>query len=73
MKTLKKRIAELSSHLQSLMAPEIFPDVQQAVERNDKNSLINVCRKAKVPEMYLTSVTSVLLSVSPDQKWPGIM
>ena len=70
MKTLKERIADMSSYLQSLMSPDIFPKVQDAVEKKDKNSLIKVCRKAKIPEIYLGTVVSVLLTISPQQKWP---
>jgi len=73
MKSLKERIAELSAYLQSLTATDVFPKVQDAVERNDKNTLMKVCRKAKIPEAYLPTVTSILLSVGPEQKWPGIM
>jgi hypothetical protein len=71
MKTLNERIADVSSHLQSLTAPEFFSQVQDAVERKDKNSLIQVCKKAKIPAIYLGTVVSVLLSVHPDQKWPA--
>ena len=70
MKTLNERIAEVSLHLQSLTAPEFCSEVQDAVERKDKNSLINVCKKAKIPAVYLGTVVSVLLSVGPEQKWP---
>jgi hypothetical protein len=52
------------------MSPDIFPKVQDAVEKKDKNSLIKVCRKAKIPEIYLGTVVSVLLTISPQQKWP---
>ena len=70
MKTLKERIADVSLYLQSLMAPNVFPKVQDAVERKDKNLLIKVCRKAKIPEIYLGIVVSVLLTIGPEQKWP---
>ena len=72
MKTLNERIADVSSCLQSLMAPNIFPKVQDAVEKKDRNLLVKVCRKAKIPDIYLGTVVSVLLSVSPQQKWPPI-
>jgi hypothetical protein len=71
MKTLKERIADVSLYLQSLSAPKVFPKVQDAVERKDKNLLMKVCRNAEVPEIYLGTVVSVLLSVSPRQKWPA--
>jgi len=70
MKTLKERIADVSLYLQSLMAPNVFPEVQDAVERKDKNLLMKVCRKAKIPEIYLSIVVPVLLNIGPEQKWP---
>lgn len=71
MKTLNERIVDVSFHLQSLTAPEFFSQVRDAVERKDKNSLIQVCKKAKIPAVYLGTVVSILLSVSPEQKWPS--
>lgn len=72
MKTFNERIADVSFHLQSLAAPEYSSKVQDAVEKRDKNSLIKLCKKAKVPESYTDIIASVLLSVSPQQKWPDI-
>ena len=71
MKTLNVKIADVASCLQSLSASDIFPEVQDAVERKVKNLLIKVCRKAKVPDIYLSVVVPVLLAVSPNQKWPA--
>jgi hypothetical protein len=71
MKTLAERISSISFYLQSLTAPNLLPEVQDAVERKDRNLLVKVCRKAKIPEIYLSNVMSVLLSVSPQQKWPA--
>jgi hypothetical protein len=70
MKTLNERIADVSLYLQSLTAPEFSSQVQDAVERKDKNSLIKVCKKAKISSVYLGTIVSVLLSVGPEQKWP---
>ena len=72
MKTLKERIANVSFYLQSLMAPNVFPKVQDAVERKDRNLLMKVCRKAKIPEIYLVVVVSVLLASDPKIKWPFV-
>jgi len=72
MKTLKERIADMSLYLQSLMGPNVFSEVQDAVERKDTNLLIKVCRKAKIPEIYIGVIVPVLLAVSPEQKWPSI-
>ena len=53
------------------MEPTVFPEVQNAVEKKDKNLLAEVCRKIKIPEIYRGTIVSVLLSVSPQQfKWP---
>jgi len=65
------RIAEVSYHLQSLTAPEFYSQVQNAVERKDNKSLIKICKKAKIPAVYLATIMSVLLSVGPQQKWPA--
>ena len=73
MKTLKERIADVSFYLQSLMAPNVFPKVQDAVERKDKDLLMKACRKAKIPEIYLGTVVSVLLTIGSRQKWPGFI
>jgi hypothetical protein len=70
MKALNERIVDVSFHLQTLAAPEFCSQVQDAVEKKDRNLLIKVCRKAKVPAIYLGTVVSVLLSVGPNQKWP---
>ena len=71
MKTINERIADVSFHLHSLATPEFSSEIQNAVERKDKNSIIKVCKKAKIPAIYLSIVVSVLLSVGPDQaKWP---
>jgi len=73
MKTFKERIADVSFYLQSLMTPDVFPKVQDAVERKDKNLLMKVCRKAKIPEIYLSILVPVLLNIGPEQKYPAIM
>jgi hypothetical protein len=70
MKDLRNRIVDVSEHLQHLMDPAVFPEVQNAVENRDKGKLMEVCRKIRVPEIYRATIASVLLSVSPRQKWP---
>jgi hypothetical protein len=71
MKRLNERITDVAVHLQSLSAPEFYPDVKDAADKKDKNALIKVCRKAKIPKIYVGTVVSVILSVSPEQKWPA--
>ena len=70
MKNLEERMVEVSQCLQHLMDSAVFPDVQNAVEKEDKDLLVKVCRKIKVPEIYIGVVVSILLSISPRQKWP---
>jgi hypothetical protein len=71
MKTLNERISDLAFYLQSLATPEFSPKIQEAVERKDEKALIGICKKAKIPDVYSSTVVSVLLSVGPDQKWPA--
>jgi len=68
--SLKERLADISSYLQFLTTPEMLPKVKDAVERKDKTSIMKLCRKAKIPEEYRSTVTSVMLSVSPQEKYP---
>jgi hypothetical protein len=70
MKTINERMSDISYHLQSLTTPAYASKVQDAIERKDKNALVKICRKAKVPGSYLNVVVSVMLAVSPQQKWP---
>lgn len=72
MKGLKERVADISSYLQSLTDPAVLPKVQNAVERKDKNMLVKICRKARIPEIYMGNIVSLLLSVEPQQKWPEL-
>jgi hypothetical protein len=73
MKTLNERLADISFHLQSLNTPKFSSEIQEAVDRKDKNSLIKVCKKAGIPAIYVGTVVSVILSVSPEQKWPSLL
>ena len=70
MKTINERLSDVAFHLQSLATPKFSSEVQEAVERKDKTAILKVCKKAKIPGSYLDIVVSVLLSVSPQQKWP---
>jgi len=71
MKALKDRLMEISEHLQRLLEPSIYPMVQKAVQTKDKNKILEICRKANIPTIYLSTVVFLLLSVSPEQtKWP---
>lgn len=69
MKSVNQKIANISKHLQTLTTAEYSPQVQAAVEKQDKNALAKVCKQAKIPTLYVPSIVSVIMSVSPN-KWP---
>ena len=71
MRNLNKNIAELSGCLQSLTVPEFASQVEEAVEKKDKASLIKICRDAKIPVKYVGSVVTALFNMSsPQEKYP---
>ena len=70
MNMLNIKISDMSSHLQSLATTEFYPQIQEAVEKKDKNLLIKVCRKAKIPQIEINPIVSLLLSISNLAKWP---
>jgi LysM repeat protein len=69
MKNINERMSELSKHLQTLSTPEFSSEIQVAAESKNKDALIKVCDKAKIPEAYVGTIVSAVLSVSP-QKYP---
>ncbi len=66
---LNKKLSNISVYLQTLTKPEFSVKVEKAVQENDKKSLVSVCKQAKIPGIYITSIVSVIMSVSP-MKWP---
>jgi geranylgeranyl pyrophosphate synthase len=42
---------------------------EEAVDKQDKNALAKVCKNAKIPTIYISSIVSVIMSFQP-QKWP---
>jgi len=71
MKELRDRIADISAYLSCLTKPEVCHDVQNAIDRKDRNKLIEICRKIAIPDIYIASIVSILLTIGPTQKWPG--
>jgi len=71
MNMLNIKMSNMSSHLQSLAASEFYPQIQEAVAKKDKNLLIKVCRKAKIPQIDINPIVSLLLSISNAVKWPS--
>lgn len=68
---IKQKISEISKHLQTLASEEYSPQIEKAVNKQDKNALIKICKQAQIPKLYIPSIVSVVMSVSP-QKWPDI-
>jgi len=71
MESLKEKTSEVSLYLQRLMDPSIFPAVQNAIMRKDKNAFTKACKKAKIPKKYIAILMTVLFTVGPTQiRWP---
>ena len=66
---VNKKISKISMYLQTLTAEEYSSQVEEAVEKQDKKALTKVCKEAKIPLLYIPSITAVIMSVGP-QKWP---
>ncbi len=71
MNQLNLRLSDISMHLQTLASPKFSGQIERAIEKKDKNLLVKICNKAKIPGVYIGAVVSVIMSVSP-QKWPEI-
>jgi hypothetical protein len=69
MKTLNERIVDVAKNLQTLSTPRFSTEVQEAAEKRDKDALVKVCKKAKIPQVYVGTIVSTVLSVHP-QKYP---
>jgi len=69
MEGLGRRASEISFCLQRLTDPAIFAEVQKAVLRKDKNSLVAICKKVKIPSKHIPIVTRLVLSAEPTS-WP---
>jgi hypothetical protein len=68
---IKQRISDISKHLQTLSSEEYSTQIEKALSKQDKNSVAKICKDAKIPGLYIPSIVSVIMSVSP-QKWPDI-
>jgi len=69
-KDLKEKVSEISSYLERLMEPDTFREVIDAVEKSDKDLLIETCRKVNVPDVYTGSIVSLILTLSRQIKYP---
>ncbi len=58
------KMGELSGHLQTLRSKEFYPAVEKAVNEGNKNALIEICKKAKIPMEQLGAVVSTLLAMA---------
>jgi hypothetical protein len=59
----------MSKYLQTLTKKKYSAQVQEAVNTQDKNALVKVCKDASIPSLYIPSIVSLVMVVSP-QKWP---
>ena len=73
MTLVRKDIAELSGYLQTLSRPEFARKVEEAVETKDKSSLVEVCKSAKIPTKYFSTIVATLFSMSDQPKYPTIL
>jgi hypothetical protein len=64
---------ELSTNLQLLKTAKFSKKVERAVEKRDKNALLKIFKNAKIPSEHHASILSVLMSASPQQKYPEFM
>jgi hypothetical protein len=69
MKSVTMRLYELSRHLQILSQPDYRDSVEEAVAKNDKKALLDICRKSNIPKAYRSSIVSIALSIDP-KKFP---
>jgi hypothetical protein len=66
---VNEKILNVSKYLQTLTGKKYSLQVQEAVDKQDTNALAKVCKNAKIPKLYISSIVSVIMSVQP-QKWP---
>jgi hypothetical protein len=69
MKGINQKISDISKYLQTLTSEEYSTQVEKAVDEQDRNALLKICKQAKIPNLYIPSILSTIMSVSP-QKWP---
>jgi hypothetical protein len=72
MKKTVERLSEISEALKNISENENNDALEAAVAGNDKEALLEVCRKSKVPKAYRSSIVNLLLSVDP-KKFPLYM
>ena len=72
MDKVKDKIGDISKYLQYLTEESILSEVQAAIEKKDKNMLADICKKIKIPEIYINTIASILFSATPQQKWPAL-
>jgi hypothetical protein len=69
MTNVNEKISNTSKYLQILTTKKYSSQVQEAVDKQDKNALAKVCKNARIPTIYISSIVSVIMSFQP-QKWP---
>ena len=70
MKDLKEKVCDVSSYLQRLTESDVFTEVTEAVRKSDKDLLVELCKKATVPDVYTASIVSLILALPLQPKYP---
>jgi hypothetical protein len=70
MTDINDKILNISKYLQALTEKKYVSQVQEAVDKQDKNALAKICKEAEIPVFYRSSIVSIIMSVQP-QKWPA--
>lgn len=61
---------KVSFYLNRLTNPTVFPDVKEAVKKNDSRQFAEACRKAKIPKKYANIIKEIVLSTPDQPRWP---
>lgn len=64
--SFKIKASEVSFHLQRLSNS---PIAWEAVEKNDKETFVKICKTLRIPEKYIKTLLKIVYSVEPEQ-WP---
>jgi len=70
MKNLKQKMSKIAFYMQRLMTRST--EVQEAVTRKDKDSLLRTCRELKIPKRYAVVLAALLFfgPLASQLAWP---
>lgn len=71
MGSVKRKVSDIATYIHRLSGPTFRADIEKAIAKRDETSFIKVCRRAKVPKMYIVSLAlALLLESSYPLGWP---